>query len=104
MLDIEGTALFDTFPHGVAQAIGLADVDRLCDDKVMNGPRWRKRAISHDGALGNAEQDPRARRFPALGRSAALQALQAAPSQRLGPSAGTSGAPLVSGLSLAIAS
>lgn len=34
-LDIEGTALFDTFPHGVAQAIGMTDAGRLCDDKVI---------------------------------------------------------------------
>ena len=34
-MDIEGTALFDTFPHGVAQAIGLSDTERLCDDKVI---------------------------------------------------------------------
>ena len=34
-LDIEGTALFDAFPHDVAQAIGLTDADRLCDDKVI---------------------------------------------------------------------
>jgi len=35
-LDIEGTALFDTFPHGVAEAIGLTDTQRLCDDKVID--------------------------------------------------------------------
>jgi HD-like signal output (HDOD) protein len=34
-LDIEGTALFDAFPHGVAQAIGMTDTERLCDDKVI---------------------------------------------------------------------
>ncbi|MEO6281480.1 HDOD domain-containing protein [Roseateles sp.] len=34
-LDIEGTALFDTFPHGVAEAIGLTDTQRLRDDKVI---------------------------------------------------------------------
>jgi len=34
-LDIEGTALFDQFPHGVAQAIGLDGPERLCDDKVI---------------------------------------------------------------------
>lgn len=34
-LDIEGTALFDTVPRDVAQAIGLNDADRLCDDKVI---------------------------------------------------------------------
>lgn len=34
-LDIDGTALFDKFPLDVAQAIGLNDTDRLCDDKVI---------------------------------------------------------------------
>ncbi|MFG6428764.1 HDOD domain-containing protein [Roseateles sp. LYH14W] len=34
-LDIEGTALFDTFPRGVAEAIGLTDTERLCGDKVI---------------------------------------------------------------------
>ncbi|WP_457419621.1 HDOD domain-containing protein [Roseateles sp. P5_E7] len=34
-LDIEGTALFDTFPRGVAQAIGMTDTERLCDDKLI---------------------------------------------------------------------
>jgi HD-like signal output (HDOD) protein len=34
-LDIEGTALLDSFPAGVAQGIGLTDAERLCDDKVI---------------------------------------------------------------------
>ncbi|MFG6490465.1 HDOD domain-containing protein [Roseateles sp. BYS78W] len=34
-LDIEGTALFDAVPRDVAESIGLADVDRLADDKVI---------------------------------------------------------------------
>jgi HD-like signal output (HDOD) protein len=34
-LDIEGTALYDKFPLGVAEAIGLSDSGRLCDDKVI---------------------------------------------------------------------
>lgn len=34
-LDIGGTALFDTFPHGVAQAIGLSEPERLCDEQVI---------------------------------------------------------------------
>ncbi|MBV8036425.1 HDOD domain-containing protein [Roseateles sp.] len=34
-LDIEGTALLDTFPHGVARTVGLTDTDRLCDDQVI---------------------------------------------------------------------
>ncbi|NCT81572.1 MAG: HDOD domain-containing protein [Comamonadaceae bacterium] len=34
-LDIEGTALLDTFPHAVAQTLGLDDADRLCDDKLI---------------------------------------------------------------------
>jgi HD-like signal output (HDOD) protein len=34
-LDIEGTALFDAFPHEVAESIGLTDPERLRDDKVI---------------------------------------------------------------------
>jgi len=34
-LDIEDTALFDSFPHHVAQAIGMTDAQRLCDDKII---------------------------------------------------------------------
>jgi HD-like signal output (HDOD) protein len=34
-LDIGGTALFDQFPRDVAQAIGLNDGERLCDDKLI---------------------------------------------------------------------
>ena len=34
-LDIEGTALFDTFPHEVAGSIGLADTGRLRQDDVI---------------------------------------------------------------------
>lgn len=34
-LEIEGTALFDSFPRDVAQSVGLTDADRLCDDKVI---------------------------------------------------------------------
>jgi HD-like signal output (HDOD) protein len=34
-LDIEGTALFDTFPHGLAEVIGLTDTERLRDDHVI---------------------------------------------------------------------
>ncbi|WP_077038210.1 HDOD domain-containing protein [Pelomonas sp. KK5] len=35
-LDIEGTALLDVFPHGVAEGIGLGDAGkRLCDDDVI---------------------------------------------------------------------
>jgi HD-like signal output (HDOD) protein len=34
-LDVEGAAMLDTFPHDVAQAIGLTDAQRLCDDKVI---------------------------------------------------------------------
>ena len=44
-LDIEGTALFDTFPRGVAQAIGMTDADRLCDDKVID---WTDAAEARD--------------------------------------------------------
>ena len=32
-LDIEGTALFDGLPRGVAEAIGLNDGERLCDEQ-----------------------------------------------------------------------
>lgn len=35
-LDMDGTALFDSFPHGVAQAIGLEDTQRLRDEQVIN--------------------------------------------------------------------
>lgn len=34
-LDIEGTALFDKVPLDVAESIGLADAERLCDDKII---------------------------------------------------------------------
>lgn len=34
-LDIEGTALLDTFPRDVAGAVGLTDAERLCDEKVI---------------------------------------------------------------------
>lgn len=34
-LDIGGTALFDQFPHTVADALGLTDTDRLCGDEMI---------------------------------------------------------------------
>ncbi|MDN3920687.1 HDOD domain-containing protein [Roseateles violae] len=34
-LDIAGTALFDSFPQGVARAIGLSDAERLCDGQII---------------------------------------------------------------------
>jgi len=34
-LDIDGTAMFDTLPRDVAQSIGLADAERLCQDDVI---------------------------------------------------------------------
>lgn len=34
-LDIDGTALFDSFPHTVAQAIGMTDTQRLCDQEII---------------------------------------------------------------------
>ncbi len=38
-LDIGGTALFDHFPHSVADAIGLTDSDRLCGDEMIEWTR-----------------------------------------------------------------